>query len=316
MAVPQLVLDAIRFLLALAAPASLVALVLAGIALRREGTTSFSVGGGGFSKWMFWAIVMITLPQVFGWFAFWGVGAPLPGGGIGNGWMSGFANDAVIFVNTFVIGRLVPVLAAWMVLRSVIDWSEGYTPLASILGAMFLLAIPASAALLQSWNDGTRFGTATVLEGAWTYTASRIMPIAAGLAVIGAVVNFAFGRPAIRLIGSAAAFLTVSALWRLVVSMMEHSRQHELPYRHYEPDELDGQCYHADARRVVLRARRPPLRARAGAHLRPVGRLSLPDGLGRLARHREIRGPGRMEQPGLALDHASGNGELDVQRLS
>ena len=37
-----------------------------------------------------------------------------------------------------------------------------------------------------------------------------------GLAVIGAVVNFAFGRPAIRLIGSAAAFLTVSALWRLV----------------------------------------------------------------------------------------------------
>src|SRR6266852_4625973 len=184
MAVPQLVLDAIRFLLALAAPASLVALVLAGIALRREGTTSFSVGGGGFSKWMFWAIVMITLPQVFGWFAFWGVGAPLPGGGVGNGWMSAFANDAVIFVNTFVIGRLVPVLAAWMVLRSVIDWSEGYTPLASILCAMFLL------------------------------------PIAAGLAVIGAVVNFAFGRPAIRLIGSAATFLTFSALWRLVVSMM------------------------------------------------------------------------------------------------
>ena len=60
MAVPQLLLDAIRFLLALAIPASLVALVLAGIALRREGTTSFSVGGGGFSKWMFWAIVMIT----------------------------------------------------------------------------------------------------------------------------------------------------------------------------------------------------------------------------------------------------------------
>ena len=50
MAVPQLILDGIRFLLALAAPASLVALVLAGIALRREGTTSFSVGGGGFSK--------------------------------------------------------------------------------------------------------------------------------------------------------------------------------------------------------------------------------------------------------------------------
>ena len=87
MGVPPLILDGIRLLLALAAPASLVALTLAAIALRREGTTTFSVGGGGFSKWMFWAIVMITLPQVFGWFAFWGVGSPLPGGGIGNGWM-------------------------------------------------------------------------------------------------------------------------------------------------------------------------------------------------------------------------------------
>jgi len=220
MAVPQLILDGIRFLLALAAPASLVALVLAGIALRREGTTSFSVGGGGFSKWMFWAIVMITLPQMFGWFAFWGVGAPLPGGGIGNGWMAAFSNDATNLVNTLVIGRLVPVLAAWMVLRSVLDFSEGYTPLASILGAMFLLSIPTKAALLQGWNDGTRFGTAAVLEGAWTYTASRIMPIAAALAVIGAIINFAFGRPALRLLGCAAAFLTVSALWKLVVSMM------------------------------------------------------------------------------------------------
>jgi hypothetical protein len=46
------------------------------------------------------------------------------------------------------------------------------------------------------------------------------MPIAAGLAVIGAILNFAAGRPAVRLIGCAAGFLTVSALWRLVVSMM------------------------------------------------------------------------------------------------
>ncbi len=220
MGVPQLILDGIRLLLALAAPASLVALVLAGLALRREGTTSFSIGGGGFSRWIFWAIVMITLPQLFGWFAYWGVGASLPGGGIGNGWMSAFSNDATNLVNTFVIGRLVPVLAAWMVLRAVIDFSEGYTPLASMLAAMFLLAIPATQALLQAWNDGTRFGTVAVIEGAWTYTASRIMPIAAGLAVIGAIINFAFGRPAIRLIACAGAFLTVAALWRLTVSMM------------------------------------------------------------------------------------------------
>ena len=59
MAVPQLVLDAIRFLLALAAPAALVALVLAGIALRREGTTSFSVGGGDVITWVLVARVAV-----------------------------------------------------------------------------------------------------------------------------------------------------------------------------------------------------------------------------------------------------------------
>ena len=64
------------------------------------------------------------------------------------------------------------------------------------------------------------FATADVLAGLWTYTVSRILPVAAGLAIIGAVLNFAFGKPAMRLICCGAAFLTVSALWRLVLSMM------------------------------------------------------------------------------------------------
>jgi hypothetical protein len=85
---------------------------------------------------------------------------------------------------------------------------------------MFLLSIASTQALLQGWNSGTKFATADVLAGLWTYTASRILPVAAGLAIIGAILNFAFGKPAMRLICCAAGFLTVSALWRLVVSMM------------------------------------------------------------------------------------------------
>jgi hypothetical protein len=46
------------------------------------------------------------------------------------------------------------------------------------------------------------------------------MPVAAGLAVIGAIVNFVTHRPAMRLIAAAIGFLTVSALWRLVQQMM------------------------------------------------------------------------------------------------
>ena len=219
MAVPQLILDGVRFLLALAAPASLVALVLAGIALRREGTTSFSIGGGGFSKWMFWAIVMLTLPQLLSWFSGFGMNVPIAAGG-GTALLNVFKVDVTNFVNQFVVGYFAPVMAAWLVLKGVVEISEGRSPLYSVLGAMFLLAIASTQALLQGWNSGTKFATADVLAGLWTYTASHILPVAAGLAIIGAILNFAFGKPAMRLICCAAGFLTVSALWRLVVSMM------------------------------------------------------------------------------------------------
>jgi hypothetical protein len=52
-----------------------------------------------------------------------------------------------------------------------------------------------------------------VLDGLWTYLASRIMPVAAGLAVIAAIfLNFVMHRPAMRFVAAAIGFLTVSAL--------------------------------------------------------------------------------------------------------
>jgi hypothetical protein len=44
---------------------ALVCLVLAGISLRLEGGSTFAIGGG-FTKWIFWGIVMLTLPQLLG----------------------------------------------------------------------------------------------------------------------------------------------------------------------------------------------------------------------------------------------------------
>src|SRR6202008_1455277 len=81
MAAPQLLNDIIQVLLKLAPAASLVSLVLAGISLRREGGTTFLVGGS-FTKWMFWAVVFVTLGPLLGWFSSFGVATPVPGGGI------------------------------------------------------------------------------------------------------------------------------------------------------------------------------------------------------------------------------------------
>jgi hypothetical protein len=85
---------------------------------------------------------------------------------------------------------------------------------------MFLLAIPATANLITGLQTGTRFSAVDVMDGLWNYLAGRIMPAAAGLAVIGAIFNFVTHRPAMRLIAAALGFLTVSALWRLVQRMM------------------------------------------------------------------------------------------------
>ena len=206
----------IGLLLGLAPVAALVALVLAGLALRNYGP---ALQNGRFGLWMFWAVVMLTLPQILSWFSGFGMTVPVSSGG-GTALLNVFQVDVANFVNQFVVGYFAPVVAAWLVLQGVVEISEGRSPLYSVLGGMFLLSIGTTATLLQSWNSGTKFATGDVLAGLWTYTASRILPVAAGLAIIGAILNFAFGKPALRLVCCAAGFLTVSALWQLIVSMM------------------------------------------------------------------------------------------------
>jgi len=218
MAAPQLLNDIIQVLLQLAPAASLVALVLAGISLRREGGTTFLIGGG-FTKWMFWVVVFVTLVPLVGWFSSFGVAAPLPSGGIGTSWLSAFQSDVSSFVTNFVAGRMVTTVAAYFVLRAILDTASGGHPLPSVFTAMFLLGTQTTYSLIQSYNTGTQFATADVLDSLWTYLAGTIMPIAAGLAIVGAIINFATRRPVMRLVAVALAMLCVSGIWKLVLSM-------------------------------------------------------------------------------------------------
>jgi hypothetical protein len=219
MATPQLLNDTVRLLIQLSPVMALVALLLAGIALRWEGGSTFAIGGG-FTKWMFWAIVLIALPQLLLWFSFFGMPVPVATGVVGTNWIAGIRDDITTFVNDFVIGRIAITLAAYFVVRAILDATHGSHPLPSILTAMFLLAIPATASLMSNLQTDTRFAAADILDGLWSYLAGRIMPIAAGLAVIAAIFNFLTNRPAMRLVASALGFLTVAAIWRLVLQMM------------------------------------------------------------------------------------------------
>ena len=219
---PPLLYDIMRVLLLLTGPAAFLCLLNAGIALRREGGTVFWVGGG-FSKWMLWAVIFLGLEPTLTWFQFFGVPVFFPPGfAIGTPWLASIQQDVSTFVSSFIVGRVAPVAAAYFVVRAVLDTASGTGPLPSILSAIFLLAISSTHALIDAWTPaGNRFSVALALESMWTYLASRIMPIAAGLAICGAIVLFAFNRPGyLRLVMCAGGFLTVSALWILINRMM------------------------------------------------------------------------------------------------
>jgi len=219
MQTPQLLNDVISLLLLMAPSAALLSLLLAGITLRREGGTTFAIGGG-FTKWMFWAVVFLTLQPLLTWFSSFGIAVPLPSGGIGTSWLASIQSDIASFVTNFVVGRIVPTLAAFFVLRAILDTAAGENPLASIIAAMFLLGTQTTFSLIQSYNTQTQYATADVLDSLWNHLAGTIMPIAAVLALVGAILNFATRKPFMRLVAVALAFLCVSGIWQLVLAMV------------------------------------------------------------------------------------------------
>ena len=169
---------------------------------------------------MFWAVVFLTLQPLLSWFPSFGVLVPLPTGGISTSWLANLQSDVSQFVSNFVVQRLVPTLAAFFVLRVVLDAASGQHPLPSILAAMFLLGTQTTYNLLQSYNTGTQYATVDVLDSLWNHLVGTVMPIAAVLALVGAILNFATRKPFLRLVAVALAMLTVSALWKLLTSMM------------------------------------------------------------------------------------------------
>jgi hypothetical protein len=222
MPTPQLLDDIIDVLLLLAPSAAILALALAGINLRREGAATFTAGGQ-FSRWMFWAVVFLTLTPLLSWFSSFGIDTSLPAGTgttINSPWLASLESDLVSFMNNFVIARIVPTVAAFFVVRAILDTAAGNNPLLSVLSAMFLLSLQATLNLIESFNTGTPFSTADVLDGLWNHLSGTILPIASVLAIVGAVVNFAVRKPFLHLVSVALAMLSVTAIWKLVVAMM------------------------------------------------------------------------------------------------
>jgi hypothetical protein len=82
------------------------------------------------------------------------------------------------------------------------------------------LSISGTAKLMQGFNSGGTLATVDMLASLWNYLAGTILPEAAGLAVVGAVINYSRKKPFMPLVFSALAFLSVTGLWKLVQAMV------------------------------------------------------------------------------------------------
>jgi len=219
MTIPQLLVDLLQLLFDLALPAAMCTMVLAGLALRQESGVNFEIGGR-FQRSMLWSVILLTLPQFLSWFAAQGITMPPQSAGIAGAWLQGMETRFTSFVSDVVVGRLVPILAAFFVLKAALDAAHGSSPLGSIISAIFLLGLSGTIRLMQGFNSGGEFATTDMLVSLWNYLAGTILPEAAGLAVVGAIINFSRRKPFMPLVFSALAFLSVTGLWELVQAMV------------------------------------------------------------------------------------------------
>jgi hypothetical protein len=215
---PQLIAELLQLLFDLAIPSAICTMVLAGLALRREGGVNFQAGGG-FQKWVLWTVILLTLPQLLSWFAAQGIVLPPQSAGITSPWVASMENTFKSFVTDVIVARLVPVTAAFFVLKAALDGAQGHSPLGSIVAAIFLLSVNSTTQMMQTWNSGSQFATTDMLTSAWNFLAGNILPEAAGLAVVGAIFNFVRHKPVVPLIGTALAFLSIAGIWKLIQTM-------------------------------------------------------------------------------------------------
>lgn len=219
MTIPQLLADLLQLLFDFAVPAAICTTMLAGLALRQESGANFEVGGR-FQRWMLWSAILLTLPQFLSWFAAQGISMPPQSAGISGVWLRSLETSLTSFVSQVVVGRLVPILAAFFIVKGSLDAAQGASPLGSVLSSIFLLSISGTIRLMQGFNSGGSLATVDMLSSLWNYVAGTILPEAAGLAVAGAVINYARRKPFVPLVFSALAFLSVTALWKLVQAMV------------------------------------------------------------------------------------------------
>jgi hypothetical protein len=202
-------------LLTSATPVALFCFVMAGLQLREEGGTNFS-SNGGFFRWILWGAIFLTLTGISAWLSGEGFSGTFGASGISASYTTTLAAAFHDFAYNMLLGRIVPVIAGTLVLKSLLDTAEGRSPLPSVISALFLLGVGGFLSQAQGWNDGTTYATADLLKNMLTWAMTSVAPVLGALSIYGAIVQFVRRQNWVIYVVVGAGLLMVPALWTLI----------------------------------------------------------------------------------------------------
>ena len=122
------------------------------------------------------------------------------------------------FVKLWIVGKAVPAIAGFLVVKAILDSNDGESPLPSLIAAIFLLSVTGIWTMAQHWVGSDQYGIATGLSGALRYVLLTVCPIGGAFCFIGAVIKFIKGEKWGRLVISGLAMLSATGIWALVQS--------------------------------------------------------------------------------------------------
>ena len=213
----------LQLLLDLAIPASLASFVMAGMKLRTEGGMNFEASGG-FLRWLFWGALLLTIPGTSSWL----IQEQVPGAqqlvfaGVPTPYTSKIEAVTNDFVSDILVGHIVPVIAAALIFKAILDHADGNSPLASVISALFLLGVQGIYNLATGrWLQPGVYSTTDFLMSAFNYAAMTIGPIVGGLAISAGILSYVRHRAWVHYVSSGLGFLCVAGIWTLVKSWAE-----------------------------------------------------------------------------------------------
>ena len=190
--------------------------VAAGFALRSEGGVNYSTDGA-FFKWIAWGAIFITISPILAYLAslqFAAAGAGMSAGS--TAYTAPLQNAVTNFVQYYLVGKIVPVIAGALVLKALLDAGEGRSPFPSVISALFLLGSDGLYQLAVGWNDGSTYATADLLSSMLTWALSSVAPVLGAMSIYASILQFIRGRDWSTPAFVGGALIIASGIWSLV----------------------------------------------------------------------------------------------------